>query len=95
MTSPNGNRGAKSLDSPTSVTKAPLWPANIDKPSHSDSTLADAVDIKKDTRPETSDVLERARSAISAAERASAAARLAADLVNVKFSSSKIEEDKS
>ncbi|XP_055801560.1 uncharacterized protein LOC129870734 isoform X2 [Solanum dulcamara] len=84
--SPNGNHpGAKSLDSPTSVTKAPLWPANID------NTLGDTSDIKKDTRPETSDVLERARAAISAAQRASAAARLAADLVNVKFSSSKIE----
>ncbi|KAK4720468.1 hypothetical protein R3W88_010701 [Solanum pinnatisectum] len=95
VTSPNGNRGAKSLDSPTSVTKAPLWPANIAKPSLTDSTLADTSDIKKDTRPETSDVLERARAAISAAEHASTAARLAADLVNVKFSTSKIEEGKS
>ncbi|MCD9641447.1 hypothetical protein HAX54_027632 [Datura stramonium] len=95
VTSPNGNPGAKSLDSPTSVTKAPLRPANIDKPSLGDSTLGDTSHIRKDTRPETSDVLERARAAISAAERASAAARLAADLVNVKFSSSKIEEGRS
>ncbi|KAH0678176.1 hypothetical protein KY284_019261 [Solanum tuberosum] len=95
VTSPNGNRGTTSLDSPTSVTKAPLWPANIAKPSLTDSTLADTSNIKKDTRPETSDVLERARAAISAAERASTAARLAADLVNVKFSTSKIEEGKS
>lgn len=96
VTSPNGNHpAAKSLDSPTSVTKALLWPANIEKPSLGDSTLGDTSDIKKDTRPETSDVLERARAAISAAERASAAARLAADLVNVKFSSSKIEKGKS
>ncbi|CAN4112922.1 unnamed protein product [Withania somnifera] len=82
-TSPKGNPVAKSLHSPTSVTKAPLWPANIEKPSLGDSTL------------EKSDVLERARAAISAAERASAAARLAAGLVNVKFSSSMIEEGKS
>lgn len=95
VTSPNGNPVAKSLHSPTSVTKAPLWPANIENPSLGDSTLGDTVDIKKDTRPETSDVFERARAAISAAERASAAAQLAADLVNVKFSSSTIEEGKS
>ncbi|KAK4373307.1 hypothetical protein RND71_008691 [Anisodus tanguticus] len=95
VTSPNGNPRSKSLESPTSVTKAPLWPTNIDKPSFGDSNLGDTVYIKKDTRTETSDVLERARAAISAAERASTAARLAADLVNVKFSSTKIEEGKS
>lgn len=95
VTSRNSNRVAKSLDSPTSVSKAPLWPANTDKPSLSDSSLSDPIEIKKDSRLETSDALERARAAISAAERASAAARLAADLVNVKFSSSKIEEGKS
>ncbi|KAM3270355.1 IST1 [Capsicum chacoense] len=94
VTSPNGNPVSKSLNSPTSVTKAPLRPANIDKPSLGGITLGDTVDVKKDTRPETSVVLERARAAISAAERASAAARLAAGLVNVKFSSSKIEEGK-
>ncbi|XP_009804183.1 uncharacterized protein [Nicotiana sylvestris] len=87
----NGNPGARKLESPTSVTEAPLWP---NKPSLGDSSLGAPKDIKKDTRPETSDVLERARAAISAAERASAAARLAADLVNVKFSSSNIEDGK-
>ncbi|XP_009624176.1 uncharacterized protein [Nicotiana tomentosiformis] len=95
VSSPNGNPGARRLESPTSVTKAPLWPTDVYKPLLGDSSLGAPIDIKKDTRPETSDVLERARAAISAAERASAAARLAADLVNVKFSSSIVGDSKS
>ncbi|CAI9756066.1 unnamed protein product [Fraxinus pennsylvanica] len=43
----------------------------------------------KDTNP---DVLLKARTAIAAAERASAAARAAAQLVNINFSSSKVEK---
>ncbi|KAK3006099.1 hypothetical protein RJ639_017422 [Escallonia herrerae] len=52
-------------------------------------------DVENQMRPESSDVLERARAAIAAAERASAAARAAAALVNVNFSSWKPNEVKS
>ncbi|GAB4840301.1 hypothetical protein Ancab_021065 [Ancistrocladus abbreviatus] len=50
---------------------------------------------QKETRPQSSDVLERARAAIASAERASAAARAAAQLVNAKFGPQKLEEGKS
>ncbi|KAL3510778.1 hypothetical protein ACH5RR_030179 [Cinchona calisaya] len=49
----------------------------------------------KETSSQSSDVLEKARAAIAAAERASATARAAAELVNLKFSSVKLEEAKS
>ncbi|KAK3004381.1 hypothetical protein RJ639_019217 [Escallonia herrerae] len=52
-------------------------------------------DVENQMRPQSSDVLERARAAIAAAERASAAARAAAALVNVNFSSWKPNEVKS
>ncbi|KAL8470670.1 hypothetical protein ACS0TY_033292 [Phlomoides rotata] len=45
----------------------------------------------KNASSESSDVLQRARAAISAAERASAAARAAAELVNARFPSFKLE----
>ncbi|GAB4848333.1 hypothetical protein Ancab_003025 [Ancistrocladus abbreviatus] len=49
----------------------------------------------KETRPQSSDVLERARAAMASAERASAAAPAAAQLVNAKFGPLKLEEGKS
>ncbi|KAK2971592.1 hypothetical protein RJ640_017961 [Escallonia rubra] len=52
-------------------------------------------DVENQMRPQSSDVLERARAAIAAAERATAAARAAAALVNVNFSSWKPNEVKS
>uniref|UniRef100_A0A7C9EU40 IST1 homolog n=1 Tax=Opuntia streptacantha TaxID=393608 RepID=A0A7C9EU40_OPUST len=44
---------------------------------------------------QSSDILEKAQAAIAAAERASAAARAAAQLVNTNFGSLKLEESKS
>jgi hypothetical protein len=52
-------------------------------------------DVKRETRPQSTEILEKARAAIASAERASAAARAAAELVNVKFGSFKLEESKS
>jgi hypothetical protein len=51
--------------------------------------------VKWETRPQSTEILEKARAAIASAERASAAARAAAELVNVKFGSFKLEESKS
>ncbi|KAI4357812.1 hypothetical protein L6164_001736 [Bauhinia variegata] len=48
-------------------------------------------DAKIETRVQSSDVLEKARAAIASAERASAAARAAAALVNNNVGSSKLE----
>lgn len=58
------------------------------QPSIKDDDAVPAGDVNE-RRPQSSDVLERARAAIASAERASAAARAAAELVNVKFGSSK------
>jgi len=44
---------------------------------------------------QSSDILEKAQAAIAAAERASAAARAAAQLVSTNFGSLKLEESKS
>lgn len=53
------------------------------------------IDGKKVIGLHSSDILEKARAAIASAERASAAARAAAQLVNVSFGSLKLEEGKS
>lgn len=52
------------------------------------------LNTQTSTKSPPSDALEKARAAIAAAERASAAARLAANLVNVKLSSPNLEETK-
>ncbi|KAJ8419783.1 hypothetical protein Cgig2_012318 [Carnegiea gigantea] len=49
----------------------------------------------KDIGVQPSDILEKARAAIASAERASAAARAAAQLVNTNFASLKLEESRS
>lgn len=54
-------------------------------------TAGPVSDIKTETTSRSSDVLERARAAIASAERATAAARAAAELVNVNFGSMKLE----
>ncbi|XVF44161.1 hypothetical protein PTKIN_Ptkin02bG0098400 [Pterospermum kingtungense] len=65
---------------------------NSEIESSADNCTAGLVsDIKTETTSRSSDVLERARAAIASAERATAAARAAAELVNVKFGSVKLE----
>lgn len=84
----NGNRNK--LQSPASHhTTSSVQPNRIE----SSTTVRNPepkVEIKN-VSSESSDVLARARAAITAAERASAAARAAADLVNARFPSFKLE----
>jgi vacuolar protein sorting-associated protein IST1 len=47
------------------------------------------------SRPSSSHVLEKARAAMASADRASAAARAAADLVNLQFGSFKLQQERS
>ncbi|KAG4208658.1 Uncharacterized protein F383_21801 [Gossypium arboreum] len=61
------------------------------EPSVKNGTAGPISDIKTETNSRPSDVLERARAAIASAERATAAARAAAELVNVKFGSLKLQ----
>lgn len=73
----------------------PLLSNNEIEQSVKSSNVVPVSDFKRATPSQSSDVLERARAAIASAERASAAARTAAELVNVKFGSWKREEGKS
>lgn len=68
------------------LTKAPLCGASEVQPSLKDVNYAvPVVDAKREIIPQTSDILEKARAAIAAAERASANARVAAGLATAKF----------
>lgn len=62
------------------------------KSSNKEGSVSDA---QKDMTSRSSDILEKARAAIASAERASAAARAAAELANINFGSLKLGEGKS
>lgn len=76
--------------SPPSNTPTLLGTNEIEQSAKNPSAAA-VNNTKMETPSQSSDVLERARVAIAFAERASAAARAAAELVNVKFGSWKLE----
>ncbi|XP_062110116.1 uncharacterized protein LOC133821947 [Humulus lupulus] len=83
---------------PNSPSKMPSSGTNEFQASIKYDNAAAAVrDVKMETtRLQTSsDILERARAALASAERATASARAAAELVNVKFGSLKSEEGRS
>ncbi|KAG6601778.1 IST1-like protein, partial [Cucurbita argyrosperma subsp. sororia] len=61
------------------------------KPGPKNSDVKPEFASKLDTRPPPSDVLEKARAAIASAERATAAARVAAELANVNLGAMKVE----
>lgn len=92
-TSFRSEREAQSLQQPPkTASKMPLPAPTMTEPSIKDHNVGPISNIKKERgSPSSEDVLERARAAIAAAERASAAARAAAELVNVNFSSHKVE----
>ncbi|XP_021753735.1 IST1-like protein [Chenopodium quinoa] len=70
--------------------------SNGTKASNQNSTGESSVsDSNKDTGLNSSDIFEKARVAITSADRASAAARAAAQLVNVNFGALRVEEGKS
>ncbi|XP_050120594.1 uncharacterized protein LOC126597801 isoform X2 [Malus sylvestris] len=68
------------LNAPRSLSKTPSFTNEI-QPSANDDKARPVSETKGETRPQSSDILERARAAIASAERASAAARQAAELV--------------
>lgn len=80
--------------SPSAVNNLSQLAANKAKPSLKDQN-GEPNSETKEKRLQSSDALEKARAAIAAAERASAAARAAAELVNFKFGSVKLEQAKS
>ncbi|THG22958.1 hypothetical protein TEA_026182 [Camellia sinensis var. sinensis] len=86
--------GLESHQSPSPDNIKPLLSHDATKSSMNDNATQ-VSELKKEMRRQSSDALERAHTAIAAAERATAAARAAAQLVNVKFSTHKLEEPKS
>ncbi|KAK9226801.1 hypothetical protein WN943_011849 [Citrus x changshan-huyou] len=88
-------QGSQRLQAPNPPSSMPLLSNNETEQSVKSSNVVPVSDFKRETPSQSSDVLERARAAIASAERASAAARTAAELVNVKFGSWKLEEGKS
>lgn len=80
--------------SPGNITSS-LGQDGVIKSTNRNENPTPANDLQRDTRPQSSEILEKARTAIAAAERATATARAAAQLANVKFSTPKLEEQKS
>ncbi|KAI8539120.1 hypothetical protein RHMOL_Rhmol09G0156200 [Rhododendron molle] len=80
--------------SPGNITSS-LGQDGVIKSTNRNENPTPANDLTWDTRPQSSEILEKARTAIAAAERATATARAAAQLANVKFSTPKLEEQKS
>ncbi|KAG8366621.1 hypothetical protein BUALT_Bualt17G0098800 [Buddleja alternifolia] len=75
-------QGEHYLQSPTSLSVTSSQTPGATKSSTVNQIVEPTTEIKS---PQSSDVLQRARNAIAAAERASAAARAAAELVNVSM----------
>ncbi|KAL2235004.1 IST1 homolog isoform X2 [Sesamum indicum] len=88
----NGKKVDRYVQSPTSLGSNSVTPRIIGS-STREQNVEPITEIKS-TSIQSSDVLQRARAAIAAAERASAAARAAAQLVNVRFNSFKLDEQK-
>lgn len=91
----NTKQESQHLQAPSSSSNAPFLGTNEIEPSIKSYDAGPVSDAKRETtRPQSSEILEKARAAIASAERATAAARAAAELVNVKFGSLKLEGGK-
>ncbi|KAL0380765.1 UNVERIFIED_CONTAM: ist1 [Sesamum angustifolium] len=89
----NGKKVDRYVQPPTSLGSNSAVAPRIIGSSTREQNVEPITEIKS-TSIQSSDVLKRARAAIAAAERASAAARAAAELVNVRFTSLKLDEQK-
>ncbi|KDP29414.1 hypothetical protein JCGZ_18335 [Jatropha curcas] len=88
-------QGSQYLQAPSPMINTPSVDTSETKSSIKNDTTIPSPDAKRGTTSGSSDVLEIARAAIASAERATAVARAAAELVNVNFGSLKLEEGKS
>ncbi|KAF5468572.1 hypothetical protein F2P56_012715 [Juglans regia] len=95
VVSPDSQQKTQHVQAPSSSNNAPLMGCNEIEPSVKSYVAGPVSDAKRETRPQATEILEKARAAIASAERASAAARAAAQLVNVNFGSLKLEDGKS
>ncbi|KAK4430218.1 ist1 [Sesamum alatum] len=89
----NGKKVDRHVQYPTSLGSNSSVAPRIIGSSTREQNVEPVTEIKS-TSIQSSDVLQRARAAIAAAERASAAARAAAEVVNIRFTSLKLDERK-
>ncbi|KAJ4847927.1 hypothetical protein Tsubulata_031370 [Turnera subulata] len=90
VTNTNSDQGSRHLQASSIAVENKV----IESPIRNQNA-ATAIEAERETASQSSDdVLERARAAIATAERATAAARAAAELVNVKFGVLKLTEEK-
>ncbi|KAF2317782.1 hypothetical protein GH714_041095 [Hevea brasiliensis] len=87
----DSKQGSLYLQPPSPMSNMLVVDANEIEPTFRNHSAVSVTDAKRQTTSLSSDVLERARAAIASAERATAAARAAAKLVNVEFGSLKLE----
>ncbi|KAJ9163345.1 hypothetical protein P3X46_023022 [Hevea brasiliensis] len=87
----DSKQGSLYLQPPSPMSNMLVVDANEIEPTFRNHSAVSVTDAKRQTTSPSSDVLERARAAIASAERATAAARAAAKLVNVEFGSLKLE----
>ncbi|KAJ7943152.1 IST1-like [Quillaja saponaria] len=93
---PGDSKHSKHFEADHSPSKnASFLSANEIEPSPRSYDVVPVSDLNIETRPQSSDVFEKARVAIASAERASAAARAAAALAHIKFPILQLEEGKS
>ncbi|KAG6410347.1 hypothetical protein SASPL_128405 [Salvia splendens] len=90
----HGNRPARHLQPPTSHNSTSYVETRRAESSAREQSPKPINEIKDPNPQSSDDTLQKARTAITAAERASAAARAAAELVNARFSSPKQDEQK-
>ncbi|XVE84856.1 hypothetical protein DITRI_Ditri17bG0046000 [Diplodiscus trichospermus] len=86
----DAKQSSQHQQAPIPVNNVSLLSTSEIEPSAKNCTAGPVSDTKTETTSRSSDVLERARAAIASAEHATAAARAAAELVNVKFGSMKL-----
>ncbi|GAB2280058.1 hypothetical protein Dimus_014697 [Dionaea muscipula] len=89
----NADASIRHVESANLTSNDSFSPKATKSSSHSTTTIGvgPVTGNRWETRHDSSDALERARAAIASADRASAAARAAAQLVNAAFGSSKLE----
>ncbi|XVE92575.1 hypothetical protein REPUB_Repub01dG0110000 [Reevesia pubescens] len=87
----DAKQASQHKQAPSHLSNVTLLTISEIEPSANNCTAGPVSNIKTETTSRSSDVLEQARAAIASAERATAAARAAAELVNFEFSPMKLE----
>ena len=87
----DAKQASQHQQAPIPVSNVTLFTSSEIEPSAKNCTAGPVSGIKTETTSQSSDVFEKDQASIASAERATAAAQAAAELVNVKFGSMKLE----